>query len=165
MLQLGVHVKRVRALFTAKRIGPVCVSSACFFIFLGTACFRECIPQMRFFFIISITHWHEHAATVDVIAPGLPFPYISIPICFLILLNLCMHYYYAVTVSPGFLDEAPRYFENGSRKPNFKLDKAKKTMERGASLNSGWSERGVKITSASLTECKKCKKVRPEVSV
>ena len=76
-----------------------------------------------------------------------------------------MHYYYAVTVSPGFVDEAPRYFENGSRKPNFKLDKAKKRMERGASLNSGWSERGVKITSASLTECKKCKKVRPEVSV
>ena len=42
---------------------------------------------------------------VDVIASSLSFPIISI---LLITLNLYMHYFYAITVSPGFLDDPPR---------------------------------------------------------
>ena len=45
---------------------------------------------------------------VDVIASSLSFPIISIPTCLLITLNLYMHYFYAITVSPGFLDDPPR---------------------------------------------------------
>ena len=102
-----------------------------------------------------------HNVIVDVIAPSLEYPIISIPICLLITLNLCMHYYYAITIPPGFVDDPPRDSGNSllSRKPN--LDKGEKTMIRGAS----WSEKGVKITPASTTECDICKKLRPEVSL
>ena len=103
-----------------------------------------------------------HDAVDDVIAPGLPYPFITIPICLLITLNLYMHYFYAVTISPGFLDDPPRDSGNNLlwvQKPN--LDKEKKTMARGAS----WSENGVKITPASMGQCQKCNKLRPEVSL
>ena len=103
-----------------------------------------------------------HDAIVDVIAPSLSYPIISIPICLLITLNLSMHYFYAITVSPGFLDDPPRDSGNSllwARKQNLDT-KGKKTMMRGAS----WSEKGVKITPASTAECRKCKKPRPEVS-
>ena len=108
---------------------------------------------------------HDAMQIVDVIAPGLSYPIISIPICLLIALNLCMHYFYAITISPGFLDDPPRDTGNSflwAQKPSLDSDtKEKKTMIRGAS----WSEKGVKITPASMAECQKCKKLRPEVSL
>ncbi|KAF9533983.1 DHHC palmitoyltransferase-domain-containing protein [Crepidotus variabilis] len=95
----------------------------------------------------------------DVLAPTLSYPLLSIPICMLIALNMLMHYYYAITVKPGFLDEPPR--EAGTS-----LLWAKKAVTKGKQkeLTGGvqWSTRGVKITPAALTKCWKCDRVRPE---
>ena len=102
------------------------------------------------------------AILVDVIAPSLPYPYISIPICILIVLNLCMHYFYAITTTSGIHDDPPRESRDiflWSQKPN--LEKENKATVRGAS----WSEKGVKITPAHATECQKCKTLRPEVKL
>ena len=91
---------------------------------------------------------HDANNIVDVIAPSLPI--ISIPICLLVLLNLCMQYFYALTVSPGFVDKPPP------------VDYKKRSMIRSAS----WSEKGVNIVPAYLNECRRigCKQVRPDVS-
>ncbi|GLB40770.1 putative DHHC palmitoyltransferase family protein [Lyophyllum shimeji] len=43
----------------------------------------------------------------DVIAPSLPYPLITLPLCLLIALNLFTHYFYVCTVRPGFVDEPP----------------------------------------------------------
>lgn len=72
---------------------------------------------------------------------------------------MCMHYIYAITVSPGFLDDPPRDFGDNFLRAR-DLDKGEKTI-RGAS----WPEKGVKITPAATTQCQKCNKIRPEVSL
>ena len=116
---------------------------------------------MRIFDGPQICFSHDAILPVDdVIAPRLSYPIISIPLCLLVTMNLFMHYFYAVTISPGFLDDPPHDSANNflwARKPN--LDKEEKTMIRGAS----WSEKGVKITPASAAQCQKCEKLRPEV--
>jgi len=98
--------------------------------------------------------------SVDVIAPTLSFPIVTIPICLLIAFNLLMHYFYAVTVKPGFLEDPPR--EHGTS-----IFWAKKGNRKGKqkSLTGGvrWTSRGVKVTPASYTKCFKCSKMRPEV--
>ena len=132
--------------------GPACLTLGPICILVGIICFCECIlTVLRCFF--------THDAIVDVVAPSLPYPIISMPICVLVTLNMCMHYFYAISISPGFLDDPPR--DSGD---NFlwarNLDKEKKTR-RGAS----WSEKGVKITPAATTQCQKCNKIRPEVSL
>jgi palmitoyltransferase len=38
---------------------------------------------------------------VEVIAPDLPYPLITIPLCLLIAANLLAHYYYVCTTRPG----------------------------------------------------------------
>ncbi|KAJ7337032.1 hypothetical protein DFH08DRAFT_282705 [Mycena albidolilacea] len=63
--------------------GPFFVAFAVILISLGTVCF------------------------FDVIIPSLMWPLISGPICVLIALNLWMHYFYAITVPPGFADDPP----------------------------------------------------------
>lgn len=154
--------KRVRSCFEPlgglleTMAGPLCLTLAPTLILIGIICFCECIWR-------SLRRNFTHTAIVDVIAPSLSYPIISIPICLLITLNLCMHYLYVITVSPGFLDDPPH--DSGN---NFlwvgNWDKGKKTMMpriRGTS----WSEKGVKITPASKTKCQKCKKFRPEVSL
>jgi palmitoyltransferase len=82
--------------------------------------------------------------------------------CLLVTLNLYMHYFYAVTISPGFLDDPPRDPVNSflwARKP--KLEKGEGTKIREASQ----SKNGVTIIPASMAQCKKCNKMRPEVSL
>ncbi|KAF8972266.1 DHHC palmitoyltransferase-domain-containing protein [Flammula alnicola] len=95
----------------------------------------------------------------DVIAPSLSFPIITLPICVLIALNLFMHYFYAVTVKPGFLDEPPR-------EPGTSFLWARKGSKKGKqkALTGGvrWTSRGVNITPAAYTKCFKCAKMRPE---
>jgi hypothetical protein len=113
------------------------------------------ISRMRFLY----TH---DAIIVDVVAPSLPYHNISMPICLLVLLNLCMHYFYVINTPPGFVDKPPPdsgYSLLWPQKPD--LDKGKKTTVRSTS----WSEKGINITPASTNECHKCKKVRPEVSL
>ncbi|PPQ80293.1 hypothetical protein CVT25_003690 [Psilocybe cyanescens] len=115
--------------------GPYFVGLAVILITLGVVCF------------------------FDVIAPDLSYPIITIPICILIALNLLTHYYYVVTVSPGFVDDPPR-------EPGTGILWARKGTKKGKQrvLTGGvrWSTRGVKITPASHTKCWKCKKTRPE---
>lgn len=135
--------------------GPVCLTFGCILISIGTVCFCECIWR-------SSECVFTHDVIVDVIAPTLSYPIISIPICVLVALNVCMHYFYAITISPGFLDDPAR--DSGksflwARKTN--VDTKGKKMIRGAS----WSEKGVKITPASTAKCLKCEKLRPEVSL
>ena len=104
-----------------------------------------------------------HCAIDDVIAPTLSYPIISIPICLLITLNLYMHYYYAMTIPPGFLDGPPPEPVNSflwARKVND--DKGRQAMSPRGST---WWDRGVRITPGCPTECPKCDKFRPEVGL
>ena len=64
--------------------GPFFVAFAVILISLGTVCF------------------------FDVIMPSLRWPLLSGPFCALVATNLLMHYYYVVTVSPGFVEDPPR---------------------------------------------------------
>ena len=105
-------------------------------------------------------HFLLTIAIVDVIAPSLPYPIISIPVCLLITLNLYMHYFYAITVPPGFLDDPPRDPPNSFLWARKVKDKGKQRMISGVR----WSAKGTKITPASTTKCRKCSKFRPEVS-
>lgn len=134
--------------------GTICLILGHTFLLIGTICFCECIWRSSDAFL--------HDAIDGVIAPSLSYPIISIPICLLVTLNLYMHYFYAVTISPGFLDDPPRDSVNSflwARKSS--LDKGENTMIQGASR----SEKGVKITPASTAECQKCEKLRPEVNL
>lgn len=110
--------------------------------------------------MFSVTIYSQIDYTVDVIAPNLPFPIITIPLCLLIALNLLMHYYYAVTVKPGFLGDPPHETGSGLLWAQ-RSDKGKRrALTRGVQ----WSSRGVKVTPAQYTKCWKCNKPRPEVS-
>ncbi|CAA7269450.1 unnamed protein product [Cyclocybe aegerita] len=97
----------------------------------------------------------------NVTAAGLSYPIITIPICVLITVNLLMHYYYVVTVKPGFLEDPPR-------EPGTGFLWAKKGSNKGKQkvLTGGvrWTSRGVKITPATTTKCWKCNKLRPELT-
>ncbi|KJA16200.1 hypothetical protein HYPSUDRAFT_47637, partial [Hypholoma sublateritium FD-334 SS-4] len=109
--------------------GPFFVGLAVILMSMGTVCF------------------------FDVIAPDLSFPLLSVPLCVLIATNLFAHYYYVVTVSPGFVGESPR--EPGT---SFLWAKKRKPLTSGVR----WSSRGLKITQATSTKCVKCANTRPE---
>ncbi|KAF8910477.1 DHHC palmitoyltransferase-domain-containing protein [Gymnopilus junonius] len=95
----------------------------------------------------------------DVITPTLSYPIFSIPICVLIALNLVMHYYYVITVPPGFVNDPPR--EEG-RSILWATKLSKKGKLRSMTGGVRWTSRGVKITPALSTKCLKCKITRPE---
>ncbi|KAI0036456.1 zf-DHHC-domain-containing protein [Vararia minispora EC-137] len=109
--------------------GPYFVGLATILFTLGTLCFLE------------------------IVLPSLPYPFFTAPPCFLILLNLFSHYYYACTVPPGFVGNAPTTQGLGWRWASARKDKHK----RGVS----WSEE-LNITPARLSMCSKCKVTRPE---
>lgn len=91
---------------------------------------------------------------VDVIAPNLSFPLLSIPTCILIAINLFAHYYYVVTVRPGFVgDPLPE--------PGTGVLWAQK--RRPLTNGVRWSSRGLRVTPAVFTRCLKCARTRPEV--
>ena len=144
--------------------GPLFIALALALLSIGTISFCE------FYLIWTNPHTKEihiltvNANIVDVIAPSLSFPIISIPICVLITLNLHMHYIYAITVSPGFLDDPPRDPPNSILWARKVKDKGKQRMRTISGVR--WSAKGTtKITPASTTKCRKCSKFRPEVSV
>lgn len=134
--------------------GPYFVGLAVILISMGVICFCER------FFDSDETSEMLISFPVDVIAPELSFPLFTIPICILIATNLIMHYYYVVTVPPGFVDDPPREAGTG-------LLWAKRGSGKGKqkALTGGvrWTSRGVKVTPASYTNCLKCKQRRPEV--
>ncbi|KAJ7157557.1 DHHC palmitoyltransferase-domain-containing protein [Mycena crocata] len=110
--------------------GPYFVAFAVILISLGTVCF------------------------FDVIMPSLRWPLLSGPICVLIALNLLMHYYYVVTISPGFVDDPPR-------EPKNSVFWASRKALRGEMTGVRWSNDLV-ITRAAVTKCRKCGQLKPE---
>ena len=90
---------------------------------------------------------------VDVIVPNIPLPILSIPVlCLLVTLNLCMHYFYAITVPPGFLDDPPPDPQNSFLWARRVKDKGKQKMTG--------VRKGIKITSASTTQMSEMRKVQ-----
>lgn len=149
--------------FITGAAGPYFVALAVILITMGTACFCAFPPPF------SPLCAHLTYSTVDVIAPTLSYPFLTLPICVLIAINLFGHYYYVITVPPGFIDDGPR--EPGANHTTAASWLwAKKTSANGKGrhqrvLTGGvrWSARGVKITPAALTKCNKCARMRPEV--
>ncbi|KAI0320521.1 zf-DHHC-domain-containing protein [Amylostereum chailletii] len=90
---------------------------------------------------------------LDVILPSLPWPVLTAPPCLLIILNLFAHYYYACTISPGFVDHPPEV--GGGRLW------AKKTRPRAHARGVSWSEE-LNVTPAAVTRCNKCGQAKPE---
>jgi hypothetical protein len=107
---------------------------------------KDCRALSQFFF----------RRTVDVIAPGLSYPWLTIPICCVIALNLHMHYFYVCTIPPGFVEDPPR--QEGSRW----LWAKRRSRRRLTGVR--WSD-NVRITRAMATKCRKCGQLKPEVRV
>jgi len=112
--------------------GPLFVTVAIVLFVLGTLCF------------------------LNVILPTLPWPWLSTLPCFLIIINLFTHYYFACTVSPGFAGEPPQRLGRS-------FIWAKKRRAYSISRTSGvhWSSQ-LNITPASTTTCPKCGETKPE---
>ena len=133
--------------------GPFFVAVAILLFVLGTLCFRMSLVIWRRPFLIVIFP----QLLVDVILPTLPWPWLSTLPCFLIIINLFTHYYFACTVSPGFAGEPPQRVEHSSIW-------AKKRRAYSISRTNGvyWSSH-LNITPASTTTCPKCGVIKPEV--
>jgi len=102
---------------------------------------------------------------VDVIAPSLTLPLITLPICALLAINLHVHYYYVCTVRPGFIDEPPKEAGHGllwSIRRDFQSQSRNGLLSELSVGMSGVG--GVKVTVAETTRCRKCHQLRPEVS-
>lgn len=142
--------------------GPYFVGLAIILISMGVTSF--CELRLTSMVLTTVSNYNMHY-TVDVIAPGLSYPLISVPTCLLIAFNLLGHYYHAVTVPPGFIDEPPREPGTGLMWAKKKGDGKGKGKQRVLTRGTGvrWSTRGVKITPALYTKCWKCNKPRPEV--
>ncbi len=130
--------------------GPFFVGLAVILMSMGTVCFCMCTLCVNDLQLSSL-HF-----SVDVIAPDLSFPLLSTPLCILIAANLFAHYYYVVTVPPGYVGEPPR--EPGT---SFLWAQKRRPLTSGVR----WSSRGLKITQAASTKCIKCATTRPEVRI
>lgn len=98
---------------------------------------------------------------LDVVLPSLPWPILTVPPCLLIITNLYAHYYYACTVSPGFVDEPPIQLDGHN---SLLWAKRRTGDERHGGVS--WSdELGLNMTPASIAMCRKCNRTRPEVRV
>ncbi|KAI0696954.1 zf-DHHC-domain-containing protein [Cytidiella melzeri] len=90
----------------------------------------------------------------DVIQPTLGWPWLTTPLCMLVVINLFVHYYLVCTVSPGFVDEPPRPQGSGWMW-------AKKRSARRPLAGVHWTEE-LNLTKATTTKCRKCGEMRPE---
>ncbi|TDL20767.1 zf-DHHC-domain-containing protein [Rickenella mellea] len=95
-------------------------------------------------------------AFFDVIQPSLSWPIASLPITSMVAVNMLAHYYYACTVRPGFVDDAPRQPGKG-----FLWARKRSGSSSGALTGVQWSS-AERITKASITTCRKCGQRRPE---
>ncbi|KAJ7301186.1 zf-DHHC-domain-containing protein [Mycena albidolilacea] len=93
--------------------------------------------------------------------PGLMWPLISGPICVLIALNLWMHYFYVITVPPGFADDPPVADSAKSSAQSSIFWASKKAPRCGELAGVRWSNELV-VTQAGVTKCRKCGQQRPE---
>lgn len=122
--------------------GPYFVGLAVVLISLGTLSFCEYMHP-RILLVLDIFR------PVTVVQPSLALPWLSTPFCLLIAVNLFAHYYYVCTIPPGFIDGPPRYPGTGF------LWASPSSRQRLPSLE---------IVSASVSRCKRCGIMRPEVS-
>ena len=97
---------------------------------------------------------------VEVIWPTLPYPWITTPICLLVVFNLYAHYYFVCTVSPGFVEDPPREIGTGLFWSVKKQEQSPGRTLRRSGVR--WSE-NLNITPASISKCRKCGKKRPQV--
>ncbi|KAJ6582862.1 DHHC palmitoyltransferase-domain-containing protein [Mycena vulgaris] len=111
--------------------GPYFVAFAVILISLGTVCF------------------------FDVIMPSLRWPLLSGPYSVLVAANLLGHYYYVVTVPPGFADEPPR------EPPSDSVLWATKRAAPSRGVSVRWADE-LTITRAAVTKCRKCTQLKPE---
>ncbi|KAI0272925.1 zf-DHHC-domain-containing protein [Russula aff. rugulosa BPL654] len=125
------HIERCADKVTGAA-GPLFIGVAILLFVIGTLCF------------------------LDVILPTLPWPWLSTLPCFLIIINLFAHYYFACTVSPGYAGEA-------TQRAGRSFIWAKKRRAYSLSRTNGvyWSSH-LNITPASITTCTKCGKNKPE---
>ncbi|KAJ7218253.1 zf-DHHC-domain-containing protein [Mycena haematopus] len=117
--------------------GPFFVAFAVILISLGTVCF------------------------FDVIMPSLMWPLISGPICVLIALNLWMHYFYVITVPPGFAEDPPTDLAKDNSQNSILWASRKSPRSRELTGGVRWSSEIV-ITRAAVTKCRKCGQQKPE---
>jgi palmitoyltransferase len=111
--------------------GPFFVAIATVLFILGTLCF------------------------LDVILPTIPWPWLSVLPCFLIIINLFGHYYFACTVSPGFAGDPPQRVGRSfiwAKRRRYSISRANGVH---------WSSH-LNITPASTTTCPKCGETKPE---
>ncbi|EPQ52473.1 zf-DHHC-domain-containing protein [Gloeophyllum trabeum ATCC 11539] len=92
----------------------------------------------------------------DIEQPSLRWPWLTTPICVLIVFNMLMHYYWVCTVSPGFIDDPPR--QGGS---DWLWARRRPTTKGGPLTGVRWSD-DVRITKAMISKCRKCGLPRPE---
>ncbi|KAI0091076.1 zf-DHHC-domain-containing protein [Irpex rosettiformis] len=94
----------------------------------------------------------------DVVQPTLPWPWLTTPLCILVVVNLFAHYYLVCTVPPGFADEISRLQESNGRW----WWARKRTGTRRKQLTGvQWSEE-LNMTKATTSKCKRCGVMRPE---
>ncbi|PVF99740.1 zf-DHHC-domain-containing protein [Serendipita vermifera] len=97
----------------------------------------------------------------DVIAPTLRFRLLSTPICALIALNTVAHYYWAITIPPGFADEdfsitGQRRHPHQSRWSRW-LTAPTYSRSRGSDYIPG-----LELETGRVGKCMKCGSVKPE---
>ncbi|KAF8609514.1 zf-DHHC-domain-containing protein [Ceratobasidium sp. AG-I] len=110
--------------------------------FVGFACLLISIGVLIFF---------------ETIAPTLPYPLISIPICMLIASNLLAHYYYVCTIHPGRPDDGLGTGEGqgwnwASKRGGKGVKWSPVALEAESSIRDG----------RSLPRCTKCQGLKPE---
>src|SRR6266850_91427 len=132
--------------------GPFFVAAATVLFILGTLCFRTSLIIFKPLIFLKTIH-----KSVDVILPTIPWPWLSVPPCILIIINLFAHYYFSCTVSPGFAGDPPQ-------RVGHSFIWAKKRRAHGRTLSNGvyWSSH-LNITPASSTKCPKCSETKTEV--
>lgn len=142
-------------------VGPLFVTIAIVLLSMGIFTFcKWSIPHSKTAMLKSF----YLTAIVDVVAPTLRLPWITTPICALIACNTVAHYYWAITVSPGFADEDA--LMSGVR------TRARKSHSRFVQLMTAPTRRGAAATAFShqldvgrVGRCQKCGSMKPEVSL
>lgn len=99
---------------------------------------------------------------VDVIEPRLPLRPLSTCVCALIALNTVAHYFWAITISPGFADEDIRMSGARSRSQSSFLVKLLTAPERQPSSNHEILH-GYELETGRIGKCNKCGSIKPEV--
>ena len=130
--------------------GPVFVFLAVVLLSAGAFCFCECHPARSRRTVLT-------SPSVEVILPSLRWPLLSAPLCVLIATNMFAHYYYVCTVPPGFVSDAPR-----PRGSGLLWAKKRRSARNRALTGVRWTEE-LNVTKASISKCKRCGEIRPEV--